>query len=414
MLSAMGMNEVDPFAAAVGEEPVDDLFPWPAEAATAALDDGAPLPRLGVDVAAKASGTRATSQASNRVRLPKAKNKARAAITSKLKPVQPDEKPELNTYLTIFVSPSTDRGSAPARKRARLSSANLVPVSIWPQYTISGVSGQFVLVTPSETWLSRMLQTMRCRNASKNAVNTTRTLVRNLWEALRVMLRKARANAPSLDDSDTLDDSSDDDGLAQKPKRVLPVISGLQCVALTTAGLPFTVLNSGKVFILQLDADGMRFINTVLVDTIRLLSDSTPTSTQEDTAVAAYRFDDSTPNVRDKVVWDPDANSWKLLLKVRLGDKLAKPIKSLYVDVSGQSLQVSENLSASRHNTAKIETYGRALRAWNQLDASHRQRITLPLPITLQGQYMESQQTEESQTAEPTTTGCGTLDDKWD
>ena len=123
MSSAMDMGELDPFAAAAGDELVDESFSPFADAvensaensaeasrtvaATPALDDGTPLPRR------RHFGRRPTEAhttpdipgggAATEASLPKEKRARRAAaVTSKLILVEPDEQPERNTYPCAF------------------------------------------------------------------------------------------------------------------------------------------------------------------------------------------------------------------------------------------------------------------------------------------------------------------------
>ena len=86
---------------------------------------------------------------------------------------------------------------------------------------------------------------------------------------------------------------------------------------------------------------------------------------------AAFQFKDSTPNLRDKVIWCPSNNAFKILLNVRD----ARGLKTRWYDENEMSLGVPEGLSADQHEAAKKDAYSRAISAWNALDAGKRHRI---------------------------------------
>ena len=69
-----------------------------------------------------------------------------------------------------------------------------------------------------------------------------------------------------------------------------------------------------------------------------------------------------TPNLRDKVCWNPLRHSWELRLKKAKGtlnDKFA----------------VDPSLTAERYEEQKLAMYVAAIAAWNRLDGSSRHRI---------------------------------------
>ena len=47
-------------------------------------------------------------------------------------------------------------------------------------------------------------------------------------------------------------------------------------------------------------------------------------------------------------------------------------------DADGHPLSVAEDLDAAGHNAAKVASYVRAIKAWNDLDAGKRHRILMP------------------------------------
>jgi hypothetical protein len=206
-----------------------------------------------------------------------------------------------------------------------------------------------------------------------------RQLLRSFNEGVRVMLRKAFSCSKSGIDIE--DDSSDgDEPTVKQPASMSGFkFKNVQFLKVHIAELPVTVMNFGRRLILRLDAEGIVFLKTKLLEFIQRLADDEVHDIPEMEEFASFRFDDSATNVRDKVVWDPDANSWKLLLKAKAGSTT----RASYQDHCGKTLKVLESLGGSELVATKVEACGRAVRAWNDLDGSKRRRITVPLAISL-------------------------------
>ena len=130
--------------------------------------------------------------------------------------VAPDVDPETHTYTTIFVCPGAQSKSAQKGKPKRNAAEDCVPVTIWPQYTVSDLEGRFVVVAPRELWMSTLLRAVRGRNATKNDDNTTRVLVRNFTQAMRCILRKILTNMQPNDESLGNVSSGEDDSSSTK------------------------------------------------------------------------------------------------------------------------------------------------------------------------------------------------------
>ena len=115
-----------------------------------------------------------------------------------------------------------------------------------------------------------------------------------------------------------------------------------------------------------------------------------------------------TPNVRDKVLWDPTNNAWKLLLVEK-----NKPKRASFIDDQGVTLKVPERLTAAEHEIEKKSAYARATRAWNALDASGRWRI--PLHLSIQLKPLSSASGSDSQEIEcANSAGNLSLQSKWE
>ena len=298
---------------------------------------------------------------------------------SKLCNVSLGEDPATWSVAAVFFTDLSGAREEDGRsKRPRL--ADLQPVTIWPQYTIAGLDGIFVVASVAEPWLAAMLRTLRQRHEHGSAADaTTRILSRNLSASLRVLVRKGLA---SIDGHAPVDEPDD---IAYNVKKRARTFSGLaieDCFLfdVTLAEHPITMVNYGRQLIFRLDDNGMRFINTALVTLIKKLSSSAADVATADpvpSEKASFSFEDSTPNVRDKVMWCTRFNGWKLLIMPKNGT--LKKATHTCEDDSGRSLKVDLSLAGADFEEAKQHAYQRAIAAWNVLDTSSRYRITGPL-----------------------------------
>ena len=77
----------------------------------------------------------------------------------------------------------------------------------------------------------------------------------------------------------------------------------------------------------------------------------------------------TTPNIRDKVSWDPNHHGW------RVSVKRPKRPHTVFADEAGRTLRVDHGLDACRYAEEKSATYVLAVNAWNAIDGSSRHRI---------------------------------------
>lgn len=288
-----------------------------------------------------------------------------------------------------------------AKKRSQVTEAS--PVVIWPQYSLQGFSGCWVIVNArSEEWLQKMLQVLKLpidknkkiTKADKSqGADLMRDLTKNCVLAVKVMLRKAleskqkpmkATNEGDEEDAtalvSSLRDSDDEDATTSNKLRL---VSGwhfeqFPVFKVHCGGMPVTILNDGRQMILQLDDDGVRFIQHGMKElieklTMRASDPSTSPVKIDDLETACFKFDDSTPNIFEKVIWDPDRRSWKVTYKSN-GKKTIT-----YQDRSGISLGVSDELSEEAFESKKADLYTTAIQTWNDLDKSSRKKITVPL-----------------------------------
>ena len=84
------------------------------------------------------------------------------------------------------------------------------------------------------------------------------------------------------------------------------------------------------------------------------------------TPLAKFHFSAcDTPNVREKVWWNPGQHTWQIN---------AKKANAL---IPKETFKVDPKLDVSEYNAAKAKTYTIAVGSWNDLDGSTRHHIPL-------------------------------------
>ena len=318
---------------------------------------------------------------------PRRTKKKAAHVISKLRKLEPGADPSL--LWTVFMqhtsaksrTQSTPTPNKVDRKPRRLRSDDHTPVPIWPLYEIDDIDGNFVVISPHEAWVANMIHVLRPPSDTRNSATCMRTLKKNLRTAVNVMLRKALkspTNSP-IECSDH-DFEATEKAIKRGSRSGFPIANAF--LLKTYIGeYPISLANYGRQMIALMDADATRFINSGLVVIIGKLSDTPDDAASPDTASAApetaFRFDDSTPNIFGKVVWDVDQNGW------RISYKATKQSHITYADCTGRKLLVPSDLGSVDHMRTKASFYKHAIDTWNALDKTTRKRITPPLTITL-------------------------------
>ena len=95
-----------------------------------------------------------------------------------------------------------------------------------------------------------------------------------------------------------------------------------------------------------------------------MLGCSPSTALSQDDLNGFHLQDGPTPNIRDKVCWNPTAHKWMVLLKHAKG----KPSEDFAVDPAQD---------AQTYEKQKVVAYWRAVETWNRLDSSNRFRIPM-------------------------------------
>ena len=324
---------LDPFAAALGDES-DGKFVASARmcrdkkahsqdsinehklAAIAIDDDGSD--HAPVDEAAMQGAEPLVAlQASERER-PTAKTatpemkRRRIDLNQKLK-LTPIEEKNGSSVVCLFVP----------RAKVRSTAAASEAIPLWPQYTAFWRDADFghstwLILSNYERWVMRLVDAVThksVRQVAKSMLDATRA-------EFVACLTKARSQGEensSLDSDEELESPSDQSD--SKPAKLeAPAID------IEIGGFPLTCMNLHKQVVLQVGEDTTRFIRYWLVPLAGTVAhsqvavDSSKDSSLSDSSTcdtpsrpAGFQFTaNPTPNIREKISWNPMKHAWKV------------------------------------------------------------------------------------------------------
>ena len=343
------------------------------------------------------------------------KQRAPSLKTQDLTQIAHDTDPTKNELLTIFIdvaAPSDATG--PDSSRA----PQCTPVCMWPQYELkSRVGERFIIVNATEDWFNRLITVVHGQASSGKHAVKLRDLKQYTMDALKKILLKGLSTSTTsvcaMSDDEEIDTSIITPSAKKRRYSGIPALR-VSTVEAEVAGWHLTLLNYGKQFVMKLDESAIRFTTTHIVAIVRQLavkSSPDPVDTSvvsRESQCAAYTFDDTTPNIRDKVTWDPIAELWRI--SVFDGKKHA----SRSTDENGKSLSILGDYCQDAWAVAKAETYGRAISAWNILDRSRRYRIVEPRSVALPFLSSDSQSdTHSADSPHNANEGLLSMADKW-
>ena len=282
---------------------------------------------------------------------------------------------------TIFVRKLTAKGTV-----ARNTNA-VIPVVLWPQYEFKDQTDgcKYLMVSPCEAWLNQMLLASRATAAQQQgksgktkAAAATRQLQSNASKTIAVWLKESlRAAGKACSDTDTQSSVDDDDVAKKKPPTLSTFrehnVPTLECEV--NGYKKLTLSNQGRVMIVALNEHGRKFIAEAIPEMISLISNASAKGGATKSSAepgAGFSFDASTPNVHNRVVWQPECDEWKVTYKTS-----EKKFKQQSVCKHGESLTVPPGLPMTEFMERKASLYKKALVAWNDLDKSTRQRIPI-------------------------------------
>ena len=243
-----------------------------------------------------------------------------------------------------------------------------VSVPLWCQYDatwrdVNFAGAKWVIVSNYESWVMDLVDAITNKSVRDVARGFVGLFRKHFQKALS-QVRKANRLENPLSDSDSEN--------ATAPSQVVRTYELTSAVVeLTLAEFTVTVLNSSRRMALKVDEAAVKFVTGWIVPLIRLCATRKPdsqvleapsTSPSHGHPSSFCLRDDPTPNIRDKVCWNPTEHKWKVFLKSPKG-RLP------------ESFAVDPNLDAQTYEQQKVASYWRAVDAWNRLDDSKRIRI---------------------------------------
>ena len=152
-----------------------------------------------------------------------------------------------------------------------------------------------------------------------------------------------------------------------------------QTVRVKVANHALTIVNCAKLMVAKLDMDTTRFVSSVVVGAIEkrcATIDAADVDGEGESTPNSHRpahFEDATPNLLGRVVWDTDADTWKITYKASTKEKLIT-----FKDSEGSALHVDyKKLGRDAAELDKQSKYKKACESWNFLDKSQRPRIIM-------------------------------------
>ena len=250
------------------------------------------------------------------------------------------------------------------------------PVPLWNQYNVTwngqnlGTS-KWIVVSSQERWLMKVIDEV----TQKSVRHLAKAFMDRFRNEFLACLGKARARVVLEDAFDVAPDETKtkskdvdrvQDRQAVRDRHNLPEI------IVQVGGFDLVCLNHGIRIALKLDDDTVKFIAAWVVPLLRELAHSQDSqqlgATTDADKPAPSTFNgfkfcaSSTPNLRDKIVWNPLRHSWDVGLKKATGKLTEKFV-------------VNPSLAAHLYEAQKLAMYVAAVAAWNRLDGSTRHRI---------------------------------------
>ena len=244
-------------------------------------------------------------------------------------------------------------------------------VPLWPLYEAQWRNYDFqdakwIVVGNYESWVKQIV--------AEFSSKTTREMSKVFFDKVRLEFHTCLSQARKATPSATMD--SDDEADAAAPDQGKKVVKPFLQVQI--GGFSVECLNTNRRVVFKLDADTVGFINNWICPLIKELcrsnleradspkDASTPAADEGASNLDVFKFTAcATPNIREKVIWDPLTNEWKILVKKPKG---SAPMPR-FVDPA---------LAAEDYEKQKVVEYWKAVQAWNDSDGSPRLRIPVP------------------------------------
>ena len=290
----------------------------------------------------------------------------------------------IDDLMTVFVTRTTPQ-KAPGYSRLPMKrKEHPAAVPLWPLYRLPGNDERFVVISPYEEWfhyaiqLARPTQQDQNNHGDKDGKNL-RALTQALYRDMKKLLEAALKTALEETRKQNGVDDHDRSNLSRPRNKSGVRLQQGQTVRVKVANHALTIVNYGKLMIAKSDMDTTRFISSVVVGAIEkrcATSDVADDDGEGESTPNSHRsahFEDATPNKPGRVVWDTDADTWKITYKASTKEKLI-----ICKDSEGSSLHVDyKKLGRDAAELDKQSKYKKACKYWNFLDKSQRPRIIM-------------------------------------
>ena len=250
--------------------------------------------------------------------------------------------------------------------------AQQVPVPLWCQYTglwrdLDFGDSRWIIVSNYESWVMGLVDAVTNKSV--------REVAKAFADHFRKEFQTAMATARTTRNLENPLSDSEDENHGTAPSIVRYTEVKPAVVEIAIGEFTILALNSKRKMALQFDEASVKFIVGWIVPKMRvcaktkapsqeMLGCSPSTALSQDDLNGFHLRDGPTPNIRDKVCWNPTAHKWKVLLKHAKG----KPSEDFAVDPAQD---------AQTYEKQKVAAYWRAVETWNRLDSSSRFRIPM-------------------------------------
>ena len=235
-----------------------------------------------------------------------------------------------------------------------------LPVPLWRQYRVSWretdlKDAKWILVSSQEPWVKGLVNSVTSKPVRKLASK----FYKLFWKEWQTSVDDARKSRNLMSLSDDEDDEVPVKWRADKVPAVIDITMG---------GFTITCLNSKRKMALKINDKTVSFISSFVVHYVKWCEGSNPkkekvaSASVEDQSQGYRQAASKTPNHRDRVVWRPTKHKWALLLKSQRGHL-------------SEEFVVNDDQPADAYEKEKWEKYWLAVKAWNDLDGSKRERI---------------------------------------
>ena len=241
---------------------------------------------------------------------------------------------------------------------------SIVPVPLWSQYTAvwktAELDDKWIIVSNYERWVMQLVDAVTTKSVRAVAKKFSDLVKKEYFSCLYKARCPIKLASPFADMDEPFDASSTTLKNQVINDPVIQVIIG---------GHTLTCVNHATRMMLKLDNATVQFITDWVVPLVTKLAFSKDPSPSTGPAVGTlanfHLTACATPNIKDKIQWNPTQHFWEVLVKKCKGEWPDR-----------QDLLVDTKLDLALYEEEKIAAYGRAVHAWNRLDGSKRFRIS--------------------------------------